>query len=164
MKYLIIIFLSLYSLNNLLACDCGPTSIEDAYKESTEVVLGKILKAELKTYIINKESKDSIQNHYHILVFNDTISFVEYTVQIIKNYKNTQESSELIIRAEADKSDCDIRLLVGVTYILYGHTNWWTNLYYPNDKYFVLSSECSRTTLNWKREQQELEEYLLEKE
>jgi hypothetical protein len=138
-------------------------SVEEGYNSSSEVVLGKILKKELKYYVIDNASKDSIQNHYKRLVFNDSIHFVEYTVQVIKNFKNTQIASELVIRAEANGSNCDIRLNPGSTYMLYGNNNWWTNLYYPKDKYFVQSSICTRTTDNWKKEQKELEKLLRKK-
>jgi hypothetical protein len=46
--------------------------------------------------------------------------------------------------------------------MVYGHNDWWTNLYYPKDKKLVLSSICTRITINWEREQQELEKYLQE--
>lgn len=160
MKYITLLFLSLNYLNQLHACDCKGLTIEEGYNSSTAVVLGEIIRAEQITYIIDKVSKDSIQNQYDRLLSNDTINFMEYTVQIIKNYKSTQEIAELTIRAEANGSNCDIRLKVGNIYMIYGQNNWWANLYYPNDKYFVLSSICTRTTSEWKREQKDLEKYL----
>jgi hypothetical protein len=69
---------------------------------------------------------------------------------------------DLIVRAEATHSNCDISFKVGSIYMVYGHNDWWTNLYYPKDKKFILSSICTRTTINWEREQQELEKYLQE--
>lgn len=159
-EHTILIFLSLYCSNYAYSCDCYGISVGEGYKTSAEVVLGEILQAEQKTFVITHESKDSIQSHYDRLVSNDTIHFVEYTIQIIKSYKSTQDLSELIIRAEANGSNCDVRLEVGSTYMLYGHNNWWTNLYYPKDKYFVLSSICTRTTSRWRKEQKDLEKYL----
>lgn len=151
-------------MNNVIACDCKGLSVDEGYKSSSEIVLGKIIHAEHKSYVIDKESKDSIQNYYKRLVFNDTIQFVEYTVQVLKSYKDILKSSELIVRAEADGSNCDIRLELGSTYMLYGNNNWWTNLYYPQDKDYVLSSICTRTTNNWKKEQEKLEKYLRKKD
>ncbi|MCJ8292334.1 MAG: hypothetical protein HRT58_20485 [Crocinitomicaceae bacterium] len=163
MKHIIIIFFCIYNLHHVFACDCKGLSLEEGYNSSSEVVLGKIIHAEHKIYVLNKESKDSIQNHFERLVFNDTIHFVEYTVQILKNYKDTQKVSELIVRAEANGSNCDIRLELGSTYMLYGNNNWSTNLYYPKDKYYVLSSICTRTTNNWKKEQKDVEKFLRKK-
>lgn len=117
---------------------------------SSTVALGRVIKAELKTYIITSENKDSIWNHYQRLVFNDTISFVEYTIKVIKDYKGSSIIDDLIVRAEATHSNCDISLRIGSIYIVYGRNDWWANLYYPKDKKFTLSSICTRTTLNWK--------------
>lgn len=163
MKYIIIIFLFLYNLNAVIACDCKGLTVEESFNSSSQVVLGEIIKVEHKTYIIDKESKDSIQQRYERLVRNDTIHYVEYTVQVFKNYKDSLKTSELILRANADLSNCDLKLELGVTYLIYGYDNWWENLYYPKDKYFILSSICTRTTKHWKKEQEELEAYLREK-
>lgn len=162
MKNFICSIVLFFCFNPVFACDCKPISIEEGYAGSSTVALGRVIRAELKTYIITAENKDSIWNHYQRLIFNDTISFVEYTIKVIKDYKGSSIMEDLIVRAEATHSNCDISLKVGSIYMVYGHNDWLTNLYYPKDKKFILSSICTRTSINWEREQQELEKYLQE--
>jgi hypothetical protein len=89
MKNFICSIVLFFCFNPVFACDCKPISIEEGYLGSSTVALGRVIKAELKTYIITSENKDSIWNHYQRLVFNDTISFVEYTIKVIKDYKGS---------------------------------------------------------------------------
>jgi hypothetical protein len=113
------------------------------------------VKIELKEFVLTQTEKDSIEGLLQLKIFNDTMSFYEYTFKVEKTLKSTEINDTIIVRSGSRKSNCDIHFSENTTYLLYASkSSIEEELFYPKSSLFPVfySSICTRTTANWKKE------------
>jgi hypothetical protein len=154
MKGIVTILLCLYSITSF-ACDCASISVKEGVNRSDLVVKATVVKIELKEFVLTRTEKDSIEGLLQLKMFNDTISFYEYTFKVEKTFKSTEIQDTIIVRSGSRKSNCDIHFSENTTYLLYAsESSMLEEMFLPKSSLFPVfySSICTRTTANWKKE------------
>ncbi|MEN9998761.1 MAG: hypothetical protein RI922_1751 [Bacteroidota bacterium] len=141
-----VIFLNVMDSN---ACDCKSKTIDESILSSDLIVFGKVIKKEMSYYVLSKQQKDSIEQATSRKLFNDTITYFEYTIKVKRSFKSSTSVNQIVIRSGARNSNCDFHFEENKKYVIYAYSkSLFEDFFYPRTSNLntFYTSQCTRTT------------------
>jgi hypothetical protein len=148
MKNLLILWVLIFAID-CYACDCKSKTMDEAIRSSDVIVLGKVIKKEMNYYVLSKQQKDSIEQATSRKLFNDTITYFEYTIKVKRTFKSSTCVNQIVIRSGARNSNCDFHFEENKQYVIYAYSkSSFEDFFYPktSDLSTFYTSQCTRTT------------------
>jgi hypothetical protein len=152
-------------LTQTFACDCkGETTVENAIKYSSLVVVGTVISKDLVAVTDSHEIVSFSDENLKQSTFRYTTILSKNKILVLELYKGIISSDTLTVFTGTGGSDCGTEFTIGDKYIIYSSEKTYSKMKY-NDLIYSLgknvywTDRCTRTSKYNQEEVQEIIKY-----